>query len=145
MGESRRLHCRNCGQTFFTRDIQKCSLCGASNSLVEPEQAATAPPEDRPSQRPLWVAAHPPPSPFQGLGKGLRAYRGVRFIVAGVFIVGLGLLLMFAPALRSDPNHWSFKDAAYSVVVILVGVVVLGLGVVTIRAVYVAATWSRRG
>jgi hypothetical protein len=57
MGDLRRVHCRHCGQTFLSDDLEKCAACLRVGGISEP---------GKPTDRPGPPALTPDAPPHQG-------------------------------------------------------------------------------
>jgi uncharacterized protein (TIGR03382 family) len=70
------------------------------------------------------------PGAFRGL---FGVFRALRWAIGGICIIGIGILLLVDPNLRSDARRLTASDAAYGGVTILVGVVLLFLAYWSLR------------
>ncbi len=120
MGEFRQLHCMHCGQTLLSDDLEKCSACGKIGGMRDPADAAAL--RDFVARK---QAESGPMATDEDLKQVLKTWVTIRWVLGGLVIIALGVLLMVAPDLRSDPQRLSLKDVAYGFVVILVGVAAL--------------------
>jgi hypothetical protein len=59
--------------------------------------------------------------------------RAMRWIIGGICIIGIGILLLIDPDLRTDPRRLAVADIAYAFVPILVGVVLFFLAYWSVR------------
>jgi hypothetical protein len=93
----------------------KCPECGVVNSYQ---------PACSHCKTPAPVGVKPP------LTSGLSVwqwYRIMRWSIAGDFCIGLGLVLMFSPALRDNPQVFSFSDLLPGLAAVIAGLGALGL------------------
>jgi hypothetical protein len=73
MSDLVRIHCRHCGQTYFTTDAarRQCDLCGQTGGLVSPEEALRAGPLQPalPARVQRPVRKYGPPIASEGKGR----------------------------------------------------------------------------
>src|SRR5262245_18976847 len=71
--------------------------------------------------------------PMEAIGRTVGLYRAVRFWLAAVFCVGLGVALLLIPDLRDDPGHFTLRDAAPGAAALLVGLLLCLVGFLAFR------------
>jgi hypothetical protein len=72
-------------------------------------------------------SSKPKPVPQSAVRQVFTVARAMRWIIGGFCIIGIGILLLIHPDLRSDPRSLGAADIAYASVTILVGCVLFFL------------------
>jgi hypothetical protein len=121
MSDLRPVTCRYCGQTFLSDDLEKCAACGKVGGMREPSEA------DALARLVAQKQAEPR---IQSGAEFIETVRDVRRWILGsltaVGFIALGLLLILAPDLRSNPRVIGSEDLVRGLVPILLGVALLG-------------------
>jgi hypothetical protein len=115
------VHCRYCGQTFLSDDMEKCSACNAVGGMIDPKAPGVPPPLP---ERKIPQADLPPLT--TGLRDVMAVWSWIKWAALGVICLIFGIVLMVDPNLRKNPRQFTLDDAALGIVVCLIGVLILG-------------------
>ena len=126
----KRVYCTFCGQTFVTDPTETCSLCRKVGGLVDPGSAAAM--RDVVARKQEQA-----PPPGVALASGVASagqvtfvtMHIVRFILGGIFAIGLGIFLIAQPDFRSHPGRIELGDLWPGLAAIVAGLGMLGLAV----------------
>ena len=123
MPQMRAVHCKHCGQTLYSDNIERCDACGkplesALNVTDLPVRSQFAEPQQQEKQ----VSAA---SALQPIVAAYKLYRLVAMfltlLIAGPAIILLGIVLVINPP-ASGGGPWSFGAALPGFCAILAGV-----------------------
>jgi hypothetical protein len=89
MSESRRVHCRFCGQTFITDEVERCPLCRKSGGFVSPDSPAAV--EDLFAEKCAEPAPLPSVTSVANMARGSTDYLAVPWYRTSGFCSGVAL------------------------------------------------------
>ncbi len=118
MPQLRPMYCRHCRQTLYTDDMVKCSACGQTGGMLDPNDPAAL--EDLAAAKREEENA-----PLQAAGGILAAYRSLKLGCVGVGCLMMGVMLLSSPMMWSDPRGPTLNDAVPAVMAFLVGLFLL--------------------
>jgi hypothetical protein len=121
-----RVHCTSCGQTFLSDTTERCPLCRHVGGLIDPDSPQAV--EDLVVRK---QAESPPPDLGAGLGRAAHVasvtVRFAKLLLAGLMVVGLGILLIIHPDLRGHRGSIRLSDVWPGLGAIVAGLGIIGL------------------
>lgn len=123
--------CRSCGRYNLAEELKQrcyaCELCGQIIPVSDRPPETPSPYDTLAGSRQQATPVRIKPiSPISSWDL-LDWYRVIRWLAGALFCFGLGVVLIFSPALRTNPKALTASDAMPGVAAIIVGIGMLVL------------------
>ena len=131
--------CQACGNpvhaacSHTSQEANTCGTCGTNHRAADRAQAK----EEEARQANIRQSPPPPPldveTAYRAYKKIKEGYQSITVVLTGLVIIGIGMALLLVSDLRSDPKSLSTGEWVAGLAALLVGVVVSGLGLFSLR------------